>query len=96
MQHPFQDNLTAQARQLTRQFLGQHQQMQQEAPEFTRSQDHVLAIVSTELIRLSMNCKNREDRRMIVEGFSQGLAQVRWNAEEASRLVRQLEKEMLR
>ncbi|MBB1486298.1 hypothetical protein [Oceanospirillum sediminis] len=92
----YQDNLTARARQLTRQFLGQYQQMKTESPDLAHNQDHVLSIVSTELIRLSMSCKNSEERQMIIEGFSQGLAQVRWNAENASRLVRQLEREILR
>jgi len=93
--NPFQENLTERARQLTREFLGQHKKVQEENPEFANSSEQVLGIVSMELSRIAMSCETIEEKKMVVEGFSQGLAQLKWNGEDAAAMVKRLEKEVM-
>lgn len=93
--NPFQDSLTDRARQLTREFLGHHKKVQAENPEFANSTEQVLGIVSMELSRIASQCEHLEEKQMVIEGFSQALAHLRWNAEEAASMVKRLEKEVL-
>ncbi len=92
---PFQNNLTERARQLTREFLAQNQQAQQNKSGFGHSSEQALVMVTIELNRIAMHCQTVEEKRMVVEGFSQGLTQLKWNAEEAARMVKGLEKQVL-
>ncbi|OPX56916.1 hypothetical protein SAMN02745127_00893 [Oceanospirillum multiglobuliferum] len=93
--NPFQDSLTDRARQLTREFLGHHKKVQAENPEFANSAEQVLSIISMELSRIASLCDSLEEKQMVVEGFSQALAHLRWNAEEAASMVKRLERDIL-
>ncbi len=90
---PFRNNLTERARQLTREFLAQDKYAQHD--QSGSSSEQALIMVTIELNRIAMHCQTEEEKRMIIEGFSLGLTQLKWNAEEAARMVKGLKKQVL-
>ncbi|WP_028302835.1 hypothetical protein [Oceanospirillum maris] len=87
--------LSERARQLTREFLEPHTEVFKGAAELTASGSQALSIVNLELTRLTLNYQQLEEKVAVIEGFSQALAQLKWNAEDAAHLVRNLEKQLL-
>ena len=92
---PLTKNINERARQLTRDLLEPHTEVFKGAAELTTSGSQALGIVNSELTRLALSCQQTEEKAAIIEGFSLALAQLKWNAEDAAYLVRNLEKELL-
>lgn len=93
--HPSTRTVSERARQLTREFLEPHTDVLKGSSELTASGSQALNIVNLELTRLALCCCDNEEKAAIVEGFSQALAQLKWNGEDAVYLVRNLEKQLL-
>lgn len=93
--HSLTRSLSERSRQLTRELLEPHTEVFKGAAQLTASGSQALSIVNLELTRLALNCQQMEEKAAVVEGFSQALAQLKWNAEDAAHLVRSLEKQLL-
>lgn len=91
---PLSNNMTERARQLTRELLEPHTGVFKGRAELTASGSQALGIVNSELNRLALSCIATKEKEAIIEGFSQALAQLKWNAEDAAYLVRSLEKQL--